>query len=315
MSKPKRSILLFLLALTGALSIAAQANAQRLLDRSQVKALNGVEITEELGNHVPLDAVFTNSEGKEVKFGSYFDGKTPVILVMVYYECPVVCPVVLSQLTDSLNKLNYTAGDDFRLLVVSFDSTETTPMALGKRTNFLGEYNKGANIANSDGIAFHTGSAVNIKRLVNSIGFNFNPTNNGQFSHPISLMILSPDGKVTRYMYGFDYPPQELKLSLLDASQGNIAASLGDRLLHFCYQYDPNAGAYSIQAMQVMKLGALLTMFVLAIGIGLLFMGERIRRRKFNAESADAHDPNNHDSQSSNTSSGQFAGAHTGHVS
>lgn len=310
--------LIVLFAIAGVLSIAPASHAQRLLDRSEVKELNGVEVSEQIGNHVPLDAIFTNSKGEEVELSTYFDDETPVVLVMVYYQCPVVCPVVLSQLTASLNKLDYTAGEDFRLLVVSFDHSETTSMALGERTNFLGEYSKGETPQARSGIAFHTGDVVNIRRLVNSIGFAFNPLDNGEYSHPISLMILSPKGKVTRYMYGFDYPAQELKLSLLDASQGKIAASLGDRLMHFCYRFDPLAGSYSIQAFRVMQVGALLTVVVLAIGLTMLFMGDRVRRRLYLAKlEAESGDPisNNHDSHSSQTSSGTIARAHTGHVS
>ncbi len=308
-----------LLAIASVLSIAPSAHAQRLLDRDEVKELNGVVVTEQLGNAVPLNATFTNSAGESVEMSTYFDGDTPVILVMVYYECPVVCPVVLSQLVGSLNELDYTAGEDFRLLVVSFDNTETTSMALGERTNFLGEYNQGDKPEARAGIKFHTGDAVNIKRLVNSIGFAFNPLDNGDFSHPISLMILSPEGMVTRYMHGFDYPPQELKLSLLDASEGKIAESFGDRLLHFCYRFDPLAGSYSIQAFRVMQVGALLTLVLLIIGLTLLFMGERVRRRLYQAKleaGLEANgDKDNNDSHSSTTSSGSFARAHTGHVS
>lgn len=315
MNRLVRSNLIILTIATAILgSFAPVAHAQRALNRDEVKELNGLPIDEQLGNHVPLNAVFTNSEGEQVRFGSYFEDDKPAILVMVYYECPVVCQVVLSQLKDSLNKLDYTAGEDFRLLVVSFDQSETTSMALGERTNFLGEYNKGTTAAAQSGIAFHTGDVPNIHNLVNSIGFNFNPLTNGDYSHPVSLMILSPKGKVTRYMYGFDYPPQELKLSLLDASQGKIAASLGDRLLHFCYRLDPNAGAYSIAAMQVMKLGAILTMIVLAIGLTLLFMGDRVRRKKYLAQQA-SNNTNTDDSHSSKTSSGALAGANTGRVS
>ena len=311
-----RSIML--LAITSVLSIAPVAHAQRLLDRSEVRDLNGVEVTEQLGNFTALDATFTNSKGEEVELGTYFDDETPVILVMVYYECPVVCPVVLSQLTTSLNKLDYTAGEDFRLLVVSFDHTETTSMALGERTNFLGEYNRGTTPEALAGIEFHTGDAVNIRRLVNSIGLAFNPLNNGDFSRPVSLMILSPKGKVTRYMYGFDYPPQELKLSLLDASQGKIAASLGDRLLHFCYRLDPLAGTYSIQAFRVMQVGALLTVFLIIIGLTILFMGDRVRRKLYLAKQADEQSDNDsdpNDSHSSNSHPGSLAGSHTGPVS
>jgi protein SCO1/2 len=137
-------------------------------------------------------------------------------------------------------------------------------------------------------------------------------------------MILSPNGKVTRYMYGFDYPPQELKLSLLDASQGKIAASFGDRLLHFCYRFDPLAGTYSLQAFRVMQVGALLTVLLIIIGLTILFMGDRVRRKLYqsNQSNQSDHAPQensdeslNHDSHSSNSSPSSLARAQTGQVS
>ncbi|MGV6815474.1 MAG: SCO family protein [Phycisphaerales bacterium] len=307
------------IAIAWMLSFAQVASAQRLLDRSEVKQLNGVEVDEQLGNSVPLDAVFTNSKGETVEMSTYFDGETPVILVMVYYECPVVCPVVLSQLVASLNELDYVVGEDYRVVVVSFDDTETTSMALGKRTEFIDAYNKADLTLDSKTIAFHTGDVLNIKRLVNSIGFEYNPLKNGDFAHPISLMILSPKGKVTRYMYGFDYPSRELKLSLLDASEGKIAASFGDRLIHFCYQFDPTAGAYSIQAFRVMQVGALLTVILLIIGLTLLFMGDRVRRKLYQGQQARAQASSEtglyQDSHSSNSSLGSLVGEQTGQVS
>ncbi len=302
-------LLTTLLAIASVWCCVPAAHAQRLLDRSEVKELNGLEVDEHLGSAVPLEAVFTDHNGQSVVLGDYFDGQTPVILVMVYYECPVVCPVVLSQLTSSLNKLDYIAGDDFRVLVVSFDHDETTTLALGERTKFLDMYTLSGEPGAREGIAFHTGDVPNIRNLVNSIGFSFNPTSNGEYSHPISLMILSPEGQVTRYMYGFDYPPQELKLSLLDASEGKIAKSFGDRLLHFCYQLDPKAGKYSLQAFRVMQIGAILTVILIAIGLTLLFMGERVRRRRYLEKQQSNM---NTDSQHP---SGALAGAKTGHVS
>lgn len=301
------NLLLTLLAIASVGIAAPSAQAQQLLEREQVKELNGAVMDEQLGNFVPTGAVFTNHDGETVTFGDYFDGETPVILVMVYYECPVVCPVVLSQLTASLNELDYTAGKDFRVVVVSFDDQETTSLAMGERTKFLDAYERGTEPEARAGISFHTGDVPNIRDLVTSIGFNYNPTSYGEYSHPISLMILSPQGKVTRYMYGFDYPPKELKLSLLDASEGKIAQSFGDRLLHFCYRLDPTAGKYSLQAFRVMQIGALLTLVLLVIGLTLLFMGERVRRRVYlekNKSNTDSH-----------TQSGAIAGANTGHVS
>jgi len=302
-------LLTTLLAIASVWYVAPIAQAQRLLDRSEVKELNGLEMDEQLGSAVPLEAVFTNHNGETVVLGDYFDSETPVILVMVYYECPVVCPVVLSQLTKSLNELDYTVGEDFRVLVISFDHEETTTLALGERTKFLDGYERGNLTSVRAGIDFHTGDVPNIRNLVNSIGFSFNPVANGEYSHPISLMILSPEGQVSRYMYGFDYPSKELKLSLLDASEGKIAKSFGDRLLHFCYQIDPTAGQYSLQAFRVMQIGAGLTVIVIAIGLTLLFMGERVRRRRYLEQQQSNTDP------VSDTQSGALAGANTGPVS
>lgn len=301
--------LIALLALVSLCCLAPKAQAQRLLDRNEVKELNGLEVAEQLGSAVPLEAVFTDHNGETIVFGDYFDGETPVILVMVYYECPVVCPVVLSQLTSSLNELDYLAGDDYKVLVVSFDHVETTTLALGERTKFLDMYKRSDEPGARDGIAFHTGDVPNIRNLVNSIGFSFNPTTNGDYSHPISLMILSPEGQVSRYMYGFDYPPKELKLSLLDASEGKIAKSFGDRLLHFCYQLDPTAGQYSLQAFRVMQIGAILTVILITIGLTILFMGERVRKRRYLEQQRTNTDTDSHNP------SGTLAGAKTGHVS
>lgn len=301
--------LVALLAIACLCWLAPIAQAQRLLDRSEVNELNGLEVAEQLGSAVPLEAVFTDHNGESVIFGEYFDGQTPVILVMVYYECPVVCPVVLSQLTASLNELDYIAGEDYKVLVVSFDHEETTTLALGERTKFLDMYKRSDDTAAREGIAFHTGDVPNIRNLVNSIGFSFNPTTKGDYSHPISLMILSPEGQVSRYMYGFDYPPKELKLSLLDASEGKIAKSFGDRLLHFCYQLDPLAGKYSLQAFRVMQIGAILTVILIVIGLTILFMGDRARRRKYNEQNKAQSETSSHNP------SGTLAGAKTGHVS
>jgi protein SCO1/2 len=302
-------LVLTLLAIASVWFAAPRASAQLLLGREEVKELNGLEMDEQLGNAVALGATFTNHNDETVTLSEYFDGETPVVLVMVYYQCPVVCPVVLTQLTTSLNELDYTAGEDFRVLVVSFDHEETTTMALGERTKFLDAYNRGTETNARAGIDFHTGDVGNIRALVNSIGFSFNPTPDGEYAHPISLMILAPDGQVSRYMYGFEYPPKELKLTLLDASQGKIAKSFGDRLLHFCYQLDPNAGVYSLQAFKVMQIGAIVTVVLIAIGLTLLFMGERVRRKRWLEQQA----------QNTNTNpitpSGAFAGPKTGHVS
>ncbi len=261
---------------------ASNASAQLILPREQVAELRGVDIEERLNSQIPLDAVFTNDRGETVTLGDSFKDGKPAILALVYYECPVVCTIVLDKLLESLNNLDYTAGTDYRLLVVSFDHREGTTQAQGKKYRFLSHYNRtpapGTN-GTADGIAYYTGDRLNIERLTDAVGFQFAPLPNGEWSHAAGITILSPDGRVMRYLYGYSYPSDQLKLSLLDATDGKIARSLGERIMHFCFRYDPTAGAYSLEAMALMRLAGIVTVILLIVLIVCLLIGERVRRR------------------------------------
>ncbi len=300
-----------LLAIVFVAMLAPRAQAQLIKSREDINELNGVAFEENLGHYAPLDAEFTNAYGETVTLAKYFSDSKPVVFAFVYYECPVVCPVVLEKLSGCLNELDYLAGEDFRVVVVSFDHTETTSNALGVKTGFVSEYNRNDEPKSLDGFAFHTGDPVNIRKLADAVGYEFKRLDNGEYSHPVGLMVLSPKGKVTRYFYGFTYPAKEMKLSLLDASEGKIAKSLGDRLMHFCYRVDPNSGVYTVQAMQIMKLGALLVMFLLFGMIGTLLVKEQIRKRRLGTSQAACGE---HDMDSTNRAN-QSNGAHAGHVS
>lgn len=260
-------------------AITAPAHAQLILERDQVRELQGVELEEQLGAYIPLDATFVDDTGETVRLASYFGDRKPVILALVYYECPVVCTIVLDKLLDSLNRLDYTVGKDYRLLVVSFDHRETTTHARGQKIRFLRHYNRASEPGVGQGVMYHTGDEVDIRRLTDAVGFQFAPLRNGEWSHPAGLVILSPEGKVTRYLYGYDYPPDQLMLSLLDATNGRIARSIGERIMHFCFRYDPTAGAYSLQAMALMRLAGAATVVILTVIIVVLFIGERVRQR------------------------------------
>lgn len=258
---------------------AARAPAQLILPREQVRELEGVEIEERLNSQLPLDAVFTNDAGREVALSEYFGDGKPAILVLVYYECPIVCTIVLDKLVDSLNQLDYAAGKDFRLLVVSFDHGETTTHAQGAKYRFVTHYAHASVPGAREGVAFHTGDKASIERLTEAVGFQFAPLPNGEWSHAAGITVLSPDGRVMRYLYGYSYPPDQLKLSLLEATDGRIAQSLGERFMHYCFRYDPTAGAYSLEAMALMRLGGALTVVLLTVLIVCLLVGERVRRR------------------------------------
>jgi protein SCO1/2 len=272
-------VLTTLLAVGAVALSTSQASAQLILPKEQVAELQGVDIEERLNSQIPLDAVFTNDRGEAVTLGDSFGDGKPAILVLVYYECPVVCTVVLDKLLESLNRLDYTAGEDYRLLVVSFDHREGTTQAQGKKYRFLSHYERAPDARTADGIAFHTGDRLSIERLTDAVGFRFAPLANGEWSHAAGITILSPDGRVMRYLYGYSYPPDQLKLSLLDATDGKIAQSLGERIMHYCFRYDPTAGAYSLEAMALMRLGGVVTVVLLTVLIVCLLIGERVRRR------------------------------------
>jgi protein SCO1/2 len=259
--------------------VVASAPAQLILERDQVRELQGVDLVERLGSSVPMDASFTNAAGESVILADYFNDGKPAILALVYYDCPVICTIVLDKLVDSLNRLDYTVGEDYRLLVVSFDHTESTTQAFGQKLRFLRHYQRAGRSEIDEAIAYHTGDETSIQRLTEAVGFKFKPMPNGEWSHASGLTILSPEGKVTRYLYGYDYPADQLKLSLLDATEGKIAKSLGERIMHFCFRYDPTAGAYSVHAMALMRLAGAVTVVLLIVLISALFIGERIRRR------------------------------------
>lgn len=267
-----------LAALAAVLSLAAPASAQLLRERDEIPELQGVDLVELVGERLPLDVALTDSSGRPVTLADYFVDDKPAILALVYYDCPVVCPVVMDRLAQSLNGLDYVVGRDFRVIVASFDPSETYHQAFERKQVDLSGYTHGSTPETNAGWTFHVADAVNAKRLCDAVGFDVQRLNNGEYSHPVGLTILSPDGMVSSYMYGFDYPPRQLKLALLDASEGRIARSIGDRIMHFCYRFDPNAGKYSVQAMAVMRLGAGATVLLLVVFIGGLFVSERVRR-------------------------------------
>lgn len=298
--------------------VAAPASAQLLLERDQVNELKGVELEEHLGAQIPLDATFTDADGQTIQLRDYFSDGKPAVLALVYYECPIVCNLVLDTLDESLNQLDYVIGEDYRLIVLSFDHGETTTHALNRRSRTLNHYTVATGDEVRAGAIFLTGDETNILRVTDTVGWGFAPLPNGEWSHPVGLTILSPTATVSRYIYGFEYPADTLKLSLLEATEGKIAKSIGERIMHFCFRYDPTAGAYSVEAMQLMRLGGALTVVFLIVLISGMLVRERSRNRRL----AQAGVPgwsdssiNETDSGTSPDRSGRYAANTAGQVS
>jgi protein SCO1 len=229
--------------------------------------LQDVRIDQKLDEPLPLDAVFRDESGNEVKLGAYF-GQKPVVLALVYYSCPMLCNQVLNGMTSSLDVLKaFSIGKEFEVVTVSFDPRESPEVAQQKKDTYLAWYKReGA----AQGWHFLTGDQSNIDRLTQAAGFYYKwDEKTNQFIHASGIMIATPDGKLARYFYGIEYAPKNLRLGLVEASSGKIGSPV-DQLLLYCYHYDPASGKYGAAVMNMMRLGGALTVIAI-IGMFILF--------------------------------------------
>ncbi len=251
-----------------AFTAAAQnpQSGQASADRAEPlpSELQGVGIAEHLGAQVPLDLVFHDETGREVRLGDYLDGTRPVVLNLLYFSCPMLCGLVDNGLTDAMKGMTQSVGSEFNVLSVSIDPRDTPTVAEAKRGHYLSEYGRPGAEA---GWHWLTGEKDAIKALCDTVGFGFKWNEERQeFAHAAALVILTPTGKVSRYLYGVIYPPRTLQLSLVEAADGKTADTL-DKVLLFCFHYDASKGKYGPAAANLMKAGGAITVLVLGAGI------------------------------------------------
>ncbi len=228
--------------------------------------LRDVGLDQKLGSQVPLDLMFTNEYGEKVPLRTYFNGK-PVVLNLVYYTCPMLCGEVLNGLTGALQIMKFDIGREYNVVTVSIDPRDTSALAAKKHATYVKRYARpGAN----EGWHFLTGQQEQIAALADSVGFRYKyDTEIKQYAHAAGIMILTPDGKVSQYFYGVEFSPKDIRLSLVEASQGKIGTVV-DQLMLFCYHYDPATGKYGAAIMNILRLAALATIFGLVLLVGLL---------------------------------------------
>jgi protein SCO1/2 len=254
-----------LLALS--LKPAAQAHDDRPIP------LRNVGLEQKLGAQVPLELTFYDETGRQVRLEEYF-GRRPVILSFVYYSCQDLCPLVLDGLVRSLRPLSFDVGDQFDVVVVSFDPRDTPALAAAKKADSVRQY---ARPQTQDGWHFLTGAENVIQRLTDGAGFRYNyETDKDRFGHATGIILLTPDGKIARYFYGMEFSPRDLRLGLIEASSNKIASPI-DQLLLFCYHYDPASGKYSLLITNVIRLAALATVSALALFIAVMLRRDRHR--------------------------------------
>jgi protein SCO1/2 len=241
------------------------------------EALQEVGVTEHLGAKLPLDATFTNERGERVSLGQYFDGDRPVILTLNYYKCPMLCGLMLNGVVDGLEQLAWSPGDEFEMVTISINPLETPELATAKKQNYLKRLDRpGA----GEGWHFLTGYELDIDRVAEAVGFaySYDPETQ-EYAHAAAIMVITPDGRVARYLYGIEYPAKRLKFALLEAAEGSVGSPL-DQLILYCYHYDPTNRRYSPVAMNIMRVGASATALILGISLGGLWLRDWRRKRK-----------------------------------
>jgi protein SCO1 len=237
----------------------------------QIPILKNVGIDQKLNGVVPGALAFVDDEGRDVTLGQYF-GARPVILVLAYYECPVLCTQVINAAVSSILPLTFDAGNEFEVVVVSFDPGETPAMAKSKRTDFLRRYGRAKA---AGGIHFLTGRESSITALTDAIGFKYAYDERlDQFAHPAVMTILTPQGHVSRYLFGIEFAPRDLRFALVEAA-GNKIGTVVDQAMLFCYNYDPQTGRYGFAILTTVRAAGLLTLVVLGAFIVMTLRRER----------------------------------------
>jgi protein SCO1/2 len=235
-------------------------------------ALRQVGFDQRLNERVPLDVALVDEDGKAVRLGDYFGAK-PVVLAFVYFDCPMLCTQVLNATASALNIMSLDAGADYEMVAVSFDPRETPVQARARKATTLERYHRERAAA---GWHFLTGSQGAIDRLTAAAGFRYAwDDETGQFAHPAGVVVLTPDGRLARYLFGIEYGPRDLRLAIVEASEGRIGSPV-DALLLYCYHYDPMTGRYGFVVMRALRVAGAAT--VLALGSFVVVMLRRERK-------------------------------------
>lgn len=274
------------------LALPGAASAQVPVDRSATQygekpaAIAGLDINEKLGTRIPLDIPLVDSTGDKVKLGDWFNQGRPVLVMFVYHRCPLACPQLMERYARAFRELDtLTIGRDYNVLVISIDPTDKPETAAAAKTAWLTNYGREPQKTVSKGWAFLTSpDAAVTRKIADSLGFpyRFSATSN-DYSHPSATFLLAADGMVCRYLYGLETPAKTLRLAIVESGEGKIGTTV-DRIMLWCFHYDPKSGAYTFTAWRIMQVGGFLSALTVA---GILLRMLMIEwRRKFDAQAA-----------------------------
>ena len=251
------------------------ALSQEVLD--SLPELQKIDVIEHLGEQVPLNLAFTDDRDSTVTLAKYFHRGKPVIVVLAYYNCPMLCTLVLNGLTDAINKVSLNPGDDYDIITVSIDPGETSQLARSKKSNQIA-----GSLENvlDHSWAFLVGDSSQSAGLADVLGFKYYyDTKNKLYAHPAVVFVLTEDAVISRYLYGIQFNDRDLKLSLVEASKGKVGNTI-DRLILYCYHYDPQSKGYVVFAANIMKLGGAATLLILSMVLGLLWKRDKMNNAR-----------------------------------
>lgn len=239
------------------------------------KQLDGVTVDEKLGSMLDLDLTFTDHEGNHVRLGKYFGDGIPVLLTLNYYRCKMLCSLELNGVVDGLRGLEWKPGKNFRVVTMSIDPRETVEIAKGKRQSYIDSLGRGDDVD----WTFLVGDEAQIRSVAGAVGFRYRyDAEQDQYAHPAVIVFVSPEGKVSRYLYGINFPSQDMKFALMEASEGRVGSTV-DRIILSCFHYDATLGKYGPFAFGFMRLGGMLTVVLLGGWLAFMWIRERLRRR------------------------------------
>jgi protein SCO1 len=263
--------------LTGALLVLTSVSLQAQYARPKIT--NNVGIDQKLESPVPLDLTFRNESNQLVPLRTYF-GDKPVVIDLVYFTCTSLCPMTVSESVNSLKRVSLEPGKDYEVIVVSFDPADTPALAATKKAEYAKTFGRPSFNA---GWHFLTGTQDSISRLASAVGFRYHwDGGTKQFVHAGGIMVATPEGKLSRYFYGIQYAPQDLRMALVDAAQHKIGSPV-DYVLLFCFHYDPTQGKYTLAIVNVLKLAAGVTVIALAALVFFLMRNDKDKKRRATA--------------------------------
>ncbi len=254
------------------------APAVRAVDRAEPlpHELDGVGITEKPNAQLPFDAQLFDEQGQVVTLGSFFKPKRPVILTLNYYSCPMLCTLVLNGAVEAMREIPFVPGQQFEVVTISIDPRDDARVASMKKANYVASLGKDSA---ANGWHFLTGTEAEVRRVANAVGFSYNwVEERKEYAHAAAIFVITPEGHVSRYLYGVKFEPRTLRLSLAEAADGEIGTAM-DQFLLFCFHYDSDAGRYTVAAVNFVRLGGLLTMLTLGILLARFWRVETRRRQ------------------------------------